>query len=183
MQYSIHLPEDFDETLIRKRVEARQVFFDELKGLKHKSFLFNADDKLYAPFYIWDGAESARDFLLDDLFKGVIETFNRPRVRNWSILATGYGVNKNIKPKFAVREADLIEHDVNIKDMVEHEKRLQNSVLCDPNAYFHAIALDADRWEFVRYSLWKDEKSANIIGADLIQTYEVLHVSEPKYSE
>ena len=55
----------------------------------------------------------------------------------------------------------------------------QQQLLENPALYMHLVALDADRWEVMRYSLWKDEASANEPNGDCVQTYGVLHVSEP----
>ena len=180
MQYTIQLPDSFDTDLIRKRVDARSTMFDTLPGLAHKSFLFSEADKLYAPFYIWHNLTDSRRFLLEDLFKGVIDTFSRPRVRTWSVIDMAYG-DKSVIPHYAVREADLISSEENLQKMVQKELNEQAKLLKDKNLHMHLIALDADRWEIVRYSLWKDEKSAAAPASDCTQTYEVLHVSEPNY--
>src|SRR5690606_12136093 len=131
---------------------------------------------LYAPFYIWHSHDAANRFLLDDLFKGVIDTFSRPRVRNWNILAAEYGDN-DIVPTYAVRETDVIAPEETLNTLMRREKGRMSSLLVKPGLYFQTLALDADRWELMRYTLWKDEKSAELPESDCIQTYEVLHVS------
>ncbi len=50
MQYSIHLPENYDVAQIEQRVNERKQLFDGHKGLVHKSFLYSEGEKLYAPF-------------------------------------------------------------------------------------------------------------------------------------
>lgn len=179
MQYSIHLPDTFDPALIKKRVQERSKLFDRLPGLIHKSFLYSEDEKIYAPFYIWKDQKSARQFLLDDLFKGVIDTFSRPRVRTWSVLSTAYG-NKDITPAFALIEADSISPDMKLDKLVEKEKKAQAQLVENDDLYFHAIALDADRWEIVHYGLWKNADTAIFSGGDVTHSFEVLHLSEPE---
>ncbi|MBN8531982.1 MAG: DUF4865 family protein [Alphaproteobacteria bacterium] len=180
MQYTIHLPRDYDSALIRARVEQRSKLFDNLPGLAHKTFLFSEQDNIYAPFYIWKDYNAAQKFLMDDLFKGVIETFSRPRVRTWSVLASLYG-NRAHQPTFCVMEGDLIAPDEKLPALLERERKNQEKLKEKHDGlYFHAIALDADRWEIIRYSLWRDRKSAAKLDADIIQHYDVLHVSEPK---
>ena len=179
MQYTIKLPSDFSAEKIRERVNVRSQLFDTLDGLAHKSFLFNPEDHIYAPFYIWQSPEASRSFLLNDLFKGVIETFNRPRVRTWSVLSATYG-NKSMQPCFAIREADLIPADANLSALAMKEIEKQAGFLKkNPNVYYHVVALDSDRWEIIRYSLWLDNSGVDAIDMDCAQTYEVLHVSEP----
>lgn len=177
MQYSIQLPTNYDTALIHQRVDARSKLFDKLPGLLHKSFLLDEPDKLYAPFYIWESVSQAQQFLLDDLFKGVIESFNRPRVRTWTVISQGHG-NRKLTPTYGVREADIIAPEDHLDKLAQAEKTAQYDLLQHPDLYFHAVALDPERWELIRYSLWKDEASAQKPDADCIQTYEVLHVSE-----
>lgn len=182
MQYTIRLPHDFDPLHIRKRVETRATLFDTLPGLAHKSFLFSEPDKLYAPFYIWSSNKAARSFLMEDLFKGVTETFSRPRVRTWNVFSTAYG-NTEFRPAYAMMEADTIAAEANLATLFAEENARQQALAQNPALFFHAIALDTDRWEMVKYSLWKNEASAQASDSDCVQTYEVLHVSEPAADE
>lgn len=179
MQYSIQLPENVDAQAIRTRVKARKQLFDDHEGLIHKSFLYNEADKLYAPFYIWKDAEGAKNFLIDDLFKGVVETFSRHRVRNWFVMHMAYG-NRKLSPAFAQREVDIIPAEEPLDAYLARDKKTQAALLSDPNLYMHVVALDSDRWEILHFSLWKDKASAPKPASDSYLTYEVLHVSEPK---
>ncbi len=42
-------------------------------------------------FALWKDVLEAQKFLLDDLFRGVIETFSRHRVRSWFVIHMQYG--------------------------------------------------------------------------------------------
>jgi heme-degrading monooxygenase HmoA len=179
MQYSIELPVGYDTGLIRNRVEQRARLFDGLPGLIHKSYLFSDTDKIYAPFYIWSDAAQARKFLFDDLFRGVIESFRRPRVRTWMVLDSVYG-NRDFRPAFAIRETDRIAPEDDLEQRFKQERANQQALAGNPHLHFHAVALDAERWELVRYSLWRSEADATQPEADCIQTYEVLHYQEPE---
>lgn len=174
MQYSIELPVGYDTNLIRSRVENRSKLFEGLPGLIHKSYLFNDTDKIYAPFYIWSDVTQAQRFLFDDLFRGVTQTFRRPRVRTWMVLDSLYG-NRSFSPAFAIRETDRIAPEDDLEARFAREKEQQAELAKQDHLHFHAVALDAERWEIVRYSLWRDEASAVMPTADCIQTYEVLH--------
>jgi hypothetical protein len=178
MQYTIRLPADYDISQIHERVNQRSLLFDALPGLAHKSFLLSENEKIYAPFYIWDNVGEARRFLLDDLFKGVISTFNRPRVRTWMVLDQGIG-NQEMVPTFAQIEADTIPPEENLEVMYRREREHMLAQLSNPNLSYYAIALDSDRWELIRYSLWKNRHAASRPSADVTQTYDVLHVSTP----
>ncbi len=175
MQYSIELPIGYDSGLIRRRVQERRALFDGLPGLVHKSYLFSEQDKIYAPFYIWSDAGEARKFLFNDLFRGVCETFRRPRVRSWMVLDSLHGTSKTFEPNFAMREADTIAPEDNLEALFEKERCAQRELVNHPDLHFHALALDAERWELVRMSLWRDASAAALACADCVQTYEVLH--------
>jgi len=179
MQYSIQLPLNYDVAKIRERVGSRSKLFDDHAGLVHKSFLYNDHDKLYAPFYVWKDVIEAQKFLLDDLFKGVIDTFSRHRVRSWFVIHMNYG-NRKLKPAFALREVDIIAAEEKLPVFLQHEKEEQDKLLKNPNLYMQLVALDADRWEVLRFSLWKDKVSAEKPHSDSFLEYEVLHVSEPQ---
>lgn len=179
MQYSIQLPVNYDEGEIKNRVESRKSLFDDHEGLVHKSFLYNAEDKLYAPFYIWKDLMEAQKFLLDDLFNGVVKTFSRCRVRSWFVVHAAYG-NRALTPGFARREVDVIPPEEKLDVFLNYEKDLQLEALKDPALYMHVAAFDADRWEVLRFSLWKDQVSAPKPSSDSYIDYSVLHVSEPK---
>ena len=179
MQYSIPLPANFDAERIYERVNARRTLFDGHAGLLHKSFIYSEEDHLYAPFYVWKSADEAQAFLLDDLFKGVVDAFSRHRVRSWIVLSLAYG-NKELKPAHAQREIDAVPAEEPLPRFCAREKEAQSKLLADPALYFHVLALDADRWELMRYSLWRDKESAARAGLpDCVQNYKVLHVSEP----
>jgi hypothetical protein len=174
MQYSIELPVGYDLSLIRARVSDRSRLFTGLPGLKHKSYLLSEADMIYAPFYIWSDVEQARHFLFDDLFRGVIKTFRRPRVRSWMVLDSAYGAI-TLTPTFARREIDTIAPEENLEKRFQQETSEQAELASDPNFYFQVTALDAERWELTRLSLWRDEASARPTASDCVQHYEVLH--------
>lgn len=175
MQYTITLPADYDMKAIEARVEERRPLFDAIPGLMHKTYLANFDDKIYAPFYIWSDTVQMRDFLMDNLFHGVTTSFSRPRVRTWAVLNLERGQFEGI-PTHAVREADPISPEEPLDALFEREKAYQELLLKNPALYLTVLGLDADRWEVLRYHVWKDIPSASSPHGDVIQPYRVLHV-------
>jgi hypothetical protein len=179
MQYTIRLADDYGAQNIRARVQQRYAMFDNMPGLAHKSYLFSETDRLYAPFYIWADHDAARDFLIGDVFQNVSDTFSRPRVRTWNVLA--YDIfDPNLAPALAVRESDAIEPEGRLSELAKTERAGHNTLRGQSGLHSHAVALDADRWELVRFSWWRDEAAAkNKVHADAVQTYDVLHLSTP----
>lgn len=178
MQYSIALPPEFTLDKVRERVSRRRGLFDNHEGLVHKSFLYNAGEQVYAPFYLWKDVTAARDFLLDELFKGVVETFSRHRVRSWLTVHVAHG-NRSITPAYARREIDVIAPEEKLDLFLAQEKAAQDALLKNDALCMHVVAIDADRWEILRFSLWKDAASAEKPGCDAVVGYDVLHVSQP----
>ncbi|AFK53656.1 DUF4865 family protein [Tistrella mobilis] len=182
LQYTVRLKADVDADMIRRRVAERGSLYDNHPGLVMKSFLLNEEDQVYAPFYIWRSEEDWKQFVFGDLFANLAAAFGRPRVRTWFVLGFGHGACTD-QPRFAVREVDVIAPETSLEAVREREAALQAQMLTKPGLYAHSIALDADRWELVRYSLWCNEAASRdaAVGAqsDCVNTYEVLHFSEP----
>jgi uncharacterized protein DUF4865 len=179
MQYTIQLAADFGLDKVLNRVTARYPLFDNLPGLAHKSYLFNHQHGLYAPFYIWNSHDAARDFLLGPLFIGVTQTFGRPRVRTWNVIAYDI-IDSAVVPSYAIREVDTVPAEQSMGPLADAERDQHRALAGTPGLHSHAVALDADRWELVRYSLWRDAGCALKARGDSVQPYEVLHLSNPE---
>lgn len=183
LQYSIHLPHDTNDQLIEERVKQRAPVFEAIPGMLHKSFLYNRADKLYAPFYVWEDLTGARDFLFDELFKGFVSEFRRPRTRSWTVLFRGEGQLVGSMPRFARCESDLVPAEKSLEQLIQEEQKKHEELLQNPDLYFHLTALNPDRWELMHYSLWRDESVVPLAEADCVQDFEVLHINEPQRSE
>ena len=178
MQYSIPLAPNLDIDYVRERVESRRKLFDGHPGLLHKSFVYCPKEHVYAPFYLWKDLTEARHFLLDDLYQGVVESFGRHRVRSWLVVSGEFG-DKAISPTFARRKFDAVPADSSLKAFSAEQKQQQKAYIDEhKELYLSVVALDADRWEVMRFSLWADKASAPESTSDCLQTYDVLHVSE-----
>lgn len=176
MQYTIRLAGDYDLQQLRERVIRRKPMFDGLDGLLHKAYLFNESQLLYAPFYVWQNDDAARNFLTGDLFRDLVETFGRPRVRVWNVLAWGGKSGGERGPAVAVKELDAIPAEQGLGALVateveRHEKALATKGLC-----FHLTALDPDRWELMRYSAWCDPSQIRDCDSDAVETFEIMQV-------
>lgn len=178
MQYTVRLAGDFSGQQVRDRVETRHCLFDDLPGLVHKSFLYNEGEGLYAPFYVWEGDQAARDFLTGDLFQGLVEKFNRPRVRCWSILEfTEYAAAG--AARIAVKESEPIAAETKLKDLMREEEQRHAAAGKYPGIGCHLVGIDPDRWELMRYSTWTELEPPPICDADMVQIYEILHLCRP----
>ena len=173
MQYTVRLPEEFDETQIRKHVAVRSPLFNGFPGLRHKFYLYDAEENVYAPFYIWENAQYAQEFLLDNLFNGVSQKFGRPRVRSWQVVAFDYGELKE-DPGYMRSAIDKVPSNESVGMQMEKEKARHDKVLASPGLYMHMVLLDPDRWEVGHFSFWGKAEQAPPINADCIDEYAVL---------
>lgn len=115
---------------------------------------------------------------MDDLYQGVIESFGRHRVRSWLVVGTVFG-DKSTNPTFARREIDAVSPDASLKKLAAEEREHQQQLLAShASLYMQVTAIDADRWEVMRFSLWRNRSDAPQTESDCVQTYDVLHVSE-----
>jgi hypothetical protein len=177
MQYSVRLPGDFDVERVNQHVSARSPLFDGCPGLRHKFYLYDPEEHIYAPFYIWENSQVAQDFLLDNLFNGVIENFGRPRVRTWQIIAFDYGDFKG-EPTFLRSAIDKVHANKPLKPLMEAEKKEHQHTLNRPGLFAHMVLLDPDRWEVGRFSLWQSKDVAVGRAADCISIYDVLEMNQ-----
>ena len=179
MQYSVRLPQDFDTAQIHKHVAARSSLFDGCPGLRHKFYLYDPEEHVYAPFYIWENAQFAQEFLLDKLFNGVIETFGRPRVRSWQIISFDYGPAHGKTPTFLSSAVDKVPAGRPVGEFMRKEKEHHQEMLETPGLYAHMVLLDPDRWEKGLFSLWHRQQDAVPVKADCVYSYDILKSYEP----
>lgn len=178
MQYTVRLPPNYSVDRLRRRVaEERGPIFDSMPGLAHKSFLLDSELRTYAPFYVWHSHNAMREFLFGPVFGATVSVFDRPRIRHWSVVAYNHA-DKTIMPTFACYELDRVERsdlqNIRVREVDAHQKRLSQ-----PGLYFQIVALDFDRWEICRFSLWAEAGAHGKSDADSSLGYEVLHISEP----
>jgi hypothetical protein len=181
MQYTIRLARDFNIERIHERVNSRRCLFDDLTGLVHKSYLFNEEEGLYAPFYVWDGDGPAREFLTGPLFEGLVENFGRPRVRCWAVLEFAEGAAP-VTVETAIKEVESVPAETKLTDLGARERAGHEAMLGSPGLGCHLVGLDPDRWELMRYSTWGAEAQPADWDADLVECYDVLHLCRPVVS-
>lgn len=177
MQYALRRPRRFDLSAAADRMTHRGPLFRDLEGLIHKAYCYDEGERVYAPFYVWRGHEAVRHFLVDGLFDGVTNEFGRPRVRMWQVLRFAHG-DRARSPSYACCEIDQVDKDEPLSSLAAREAEIHHRAIDRPGLYAHAVALDPDRWEITRFSLWDDKDSVAACSADCVRTYRVLGVYE-----
>jgi len=177
MQYSVRLPQEYDLEKVYARVANRGPKFKGHPGLKHKFYLYDDEEHIYAPLYIWEDSGAAREFLMNDLFSDVVQDFGRPRVRSWQILEFDYGPS-NLESVSMIKEMDKVCDTKKLGDMRSREQALHAEMLKQDHLFANMVLLDPDRWEVARCSLWSRKDHGYIPKADCVFDYDV--VSDPK---
>lgn len=177
MQYSVRLPKEFTIEQVNQHVSKRSQLFKDCPGLKHKFYLYDPEENIYAPFYIWENSQYAQNFLLNKLFSGVVERFGRPRVRSWQILDMDFGTYKK-DPGYMRCSVDKVPSNKPLAQVINHEKAIHRDTLAKEGLYAHLVLLDADRWEIARFGFWENEDRVEEATADCVVGYDVLKMNQ-----
>lgn len=181
MQYAFPLAENYDMSRIRARIAEKGPLFDNLPGLVSKAFLVNdlgtgSPFNEYATFYVWKDESAMRDFLLSDRFQAVVDNFGRPRVRHWTLLDQR-GAEDLRRARFAQREFVPLPESLPVSEFVAQERAASRVLANTPGFIARVAALDAELWEAVRFTLWRDRRAApHAVGA---HAYDVAYVAGP----
>ena len=185
MQYSIKLPADYDIEIIRRRIKGKGPAFNGMPGLVQKSFLYNESglDWLneptfneYAPFYVWQSAEAMQGFLFSDKFETLVQSFGRPQVRTWQVLEFSRSGDLDY-PAFALRETIAVPDSTSLPQLIETERDIHRQAIKQDNLHSHVVALDVDRWEVVRFSIWRAPELEAKPGTPNFHSYQLLYLA------
>ncbi len=185
-QYSIALPADYDMGIIRRRVDERGGRFDRFPGLYLKAFLIRERGRAgavgneYSPFYLWPETEALWDFVAGDGFRAIIDGFGRPAIRNWLTLGveTKPGL-RSAEVQSATRSERALAPATDLIALRRDEIAANKAALADdPRIAARAAAVDVERWQLVRFTLWTSPVADLLIvpGTD---NFEALRLSAP----
>ena len=177
MQYEINLPADYDMGIIRDRVARLGAALDGFAGLRFKAYLIRerAQDEAtnaYAPFYVWDDVDGMRRFLWGGVgFAGIVSSFGRPSVQDWTVAAVLDGPSRDLTPTWATKSvtalAEAAVPDEAVKGAIaDLEESLTSST------HTAVLAVDVTTWRICEFRL-DTARPTQADGA----VYEVLHCS------
>jgi hypothetical protein len=183
MQYTMTLPADYDMSIIRERVRTRGFRTDGFPGLAFKAYLIRergvdgSPVNAYGSFYLWNDTEGMNRFLWGGGgFGGIVADFGRPAVRSWIGVRQAAGPARQLSPRFATRRLAAVPDGADPAEAVTLARDAAERTALLPGVHRTLVALDPDRWELVRTTLWADAPPAEeSAGAD---RYRVLHLSE-----
>jgi hypothetical protein len=180
MQYSLVLPADYDVGIIDRRIRHRGPSLDGFPKLRFKAYLRAAAgdlasrDNLYAPFYVWDKADGASDFLCGPGFKSLTNDFGWPSISTWIVWQAGTASGFK-EAKYATREIIPIEPHARLDQIQKHACDEAISAITSGDALASVAGYEPTTWTRVRFRLW--EKLPETLPASGVQAYRVGHVS------
>jgi hypothetical protein len=176
MQYAISLPADYDMGVIRRRVAERGPGFDGFPGLRFKAFLVReraegAPTNEYAPFYVWDDIAGMRRFLWGGGgYGGIVASFGRPQVADWTVADVLHGDGDAGSARWASRTVTSLPEgvvpEVAVPAAVEEARRTAGDTVLT------VVAVDVTTWTVCRFALHRNRPQ----GTDEA-VHRVLHLS------
>lgn len=161
MQYSFVLPADYDMAVIDERIETKGHLLNGFPHLKFKAYLSAkkqdeacfSPENLYAPFYLWEEAEGATQFLSHQGFEALTGSFGRPNLDIWLPLAHKQ-VSDLSASQFATRRIIPIAPQTNI-DTLRMEMNVAVNHACETGAAAAFAGFDPNAWRSVFFAMWK----------------------------
>jgi len=176
MQYSFTLPADYDMSIVDRRIRDKGPMLDGFPQLRFKAYLaarkeggeIPGRENLYAPFYLWDGAEGLNNFLTGASFATLARDMGWPSVQTWMVWHAHVAPDV-AEARFASREIEAIAP---YSDLAA----LRAGPTIHDDALASVVAFDPGGWRWLRFRLWRDRPAAEASGGQL---YYVGHVSTP----
>jgi hypothetical protein len=178
-QYTHRLPADYDMTRIRHRAASRGPDWD-VPGLIFKGFLIREKGKLgaagnaYSSLYLWRDADAFAEMIAGPRFQAVLDTFGRPPVETFIVLASASGPARDAA--FVHRADELVPAGADLATLKEQEVKAANEIAARGETFAAVTALDVSGWRISRFVL-----SASTAQDALPQAarYEIAYLAKP----
>ncbi|WP_394547494.1 DUF4865 family protein [Pantoea ananatis] len=175
MQYRFVLPADYDMTIIQRRIDDNGYKMAGFPGLIFKAWLYackakdpiNTDENVYAPFYLWQDAESMHGFLSGAGFKKLTEDFGWPQVHTFPVLSARLSP-EFVQAGFASLDVSTVPAYADLAGLMQPPKQVV--------ALARVSALDTVHWRHIDFCLWA---TAPAQDSGHFQRYQVGHLSVP----
>lgn len=177
MQYSINLPADYDMGIIRDRVARTGAAMDGFPGLRFKAYLIRErvmgqPTNEYAPFYVWDDIDGMRRFLWGGVgFAGIVTSFGRPPVLDWTVAEVVEGPAHDREPTWATRDLTPLPEGA-VPDLAVPAAVARARSSWSDTTHTSVVAVDTTTWTVCQFQLHTrrpDDSDGEL--------YEVLHLS------
>jgi Domain of unknown function (DUF4865) len=181
-QYLHRLPADYDIGRIRARAAERGPMWDAVPGLALKAFIVQergqhgAVRNAYSSLYLWHRVDAILDFIFDDRFRSVIDTFGRPTIKSWLPLDVRRGTAN--RPTFVTCEHEDIPRHASLAGLRKTEIDRNRETANQPATHASIVALDLAAWQLARFTLTTaiPELSATA------ESFEIAYLATPELS-
>ncbi|ALM82929.1 DUF4865 family protein [Bordetella sp. N] len=177
--YTHRLPADYDLDIIRRRAKERGKLWDATPRLYFKGFLFREAGQLgaishsYSSLYLWQDDQGLRDFLLENRYKTVTDSFGRANIDTRIVLDARRGAAK--EANYLQKEEVDIPLDQDLAEAYALELERNRAVAAQRGVVAATVGVDTTAWRFTRVVL----REANEGAAKDAVSYEVLHLARP----
>jgi hypothetical protein len=167
-------------TRIRQRAATRGPDWDNLPGLIFKGFLIREKGKLGAPgnayssLYLWRDADAFAAMIAGDRFKGVLDTFGRPAVETFIILASAFGPAQDAA--FVHRADELVPAGADLAALKEQEIKAAHEIAASGETFAAMAALDVSSWRVSRFVFSTSAAQDRLPQAE---RYEIAYLAKP----
>lgn len=190
MQYPIDLPTDYDMGIIRERVRSRGNALDDRAGLLCKAYcirehgVYGSRHNQYAPFYVWDDAAAAGEFLWSGGgFEGIVRDFARPRLLTWLPVTVAGGTAHREAVSRARLERIVVPRDANLIEVASELTARARKYAEQPGVHLACAGIDPTRWEAVVFTTGADDapgtEPRGAVMPSAVVEFRVLHISQP----
>lgn len=166
MQYKIQLPNDYDMTIIRERIQSNGHKTDGFQDLKIKAYLIQDEplQKAYSPLYVWEHMDGMNHFIFDGFYDNILKSFG------WQHINIGIPMYVHLDQVMKAKYVLEIDHVI---DQTSTLKRPEMTSDIDPNVGYIGV-YNPDKWHFVEFYFLEEMNDAQ---RALGYVYELLHVS------
>jgi len=174
MQYKIILPDDYNMSLIRQRVEENGSKTDGFKGLLFKAYLISektdgAVSNSYSPLYVWKDSEGMNQFIFGGFYDAIIHDFG------WQNCQIGIPLTVDLATNFT-DSTYLLEQTVTIDEQLSleklPEKLLKIKDKLPKNNLGKLIVYNPDKWQAAILGFYAEKPDKTSAAL-----YEILHIS------
>ncbi|OWT80186.1 MULTISPECIES: DUF4865 family protein [unclassified Achromobacter] len=177
--YTHRLPADYDLGIIRRRAAERGTLWDATPRLYFKGFLLREAGQLgaishsYSSLYLWQDDQGLRDFLLENRYKTVTDSFGRANIDTRIVLDARRGTGQ--QARYVQKEEVDIPLDQDLGAAYALEVARNRAVAAENGVIAATVGVDTAAWRITRVVV----REANERAAKDAVTYEVLHLARP----
>lgn len=174
MQYKVILPDDYDMSLIRKRVIENGAKTDNFSGLLFKAYLISekvqgAVSNSYSPLYIWKDTEGMNQFIFEGFYDNIIRDFG------WQNIQIGLPLTVELNDNFPnatylTETSYTINEQLSLRNVPTQLTETQKNV--PDNTVGRLIVYNPDKWQAAGFNFYTE-----IPPIKTAAIYEILHIS------